>query len=136
MSTIKIKITTGTATVEVEAPIDKIEEAVKNVLTALKTAEPQPTRPASFKKPITCRKAVEELVHVGWMKNGKTLSEVAAELERRGFLYDTTAVAHVLLDLVRSGVLERVGEPRRYVYVEASKNSEASSQMLADDSTR
>jgi len=136
LSAIKVKITTGTATVEVEAPIEKIEEAVKNVLAALKTAEPPPAKPSTSKKPITCRKAVEELLHAGWMKNGRTLSEVAAELERRGFLYDTTAVAHVLLDLVRSGVLERVGEPRRYVYVETSKHSEASSQMLSNDATR
>ncbi|MDW7978879.1 MAG: hypothetical protein RMH74_08765 [Candidatus Caldarchaeum sp.] len=136
METIKVRITTPTATVEVEAPADKIEEAVKNVLNALKTAEPQPTtKPTPPKKLITCRKAVEELVNSGWLKTGRNLSEVVAELERRGFLYDTTAVAHVLLDLVRLGLLERVGEPRKYVYIQPAKRPEPSSQM-AEDSTR
>jgi len=121
MSTTKVKITVGNTTVEIEAPIDDLEEAVRNVLAALKT-EPSPPqqRVQTTRRTMTCRSAVEELVGTGWMKNGRTLSEVAAELERRGFTYDSTAVAHVLLDLVRSGVLERVGEPRRYVYKEAA----------------
>ncbi|MCX8202111.1 MAG: hypothetical protein N3H84_08450, partial [Candidatus Caldarchaeum sp.] len=103
MSTAKVKINIGSITVEIEAPIDKIEEAVKNTIAAIKTAEPQQTskQPAVQRKPVTCKRAVLELVEDGWMNNGRTLSEVVSELERRGFSYDTTAVAHVLLDLVR-----------------------------------
>ncbi|MEM2237587.1 MAG: hypothetical protein QXR26_02780 [Candidatus Caldarchaeum sp.] len=137
MSQAKIKITIGNTTVEVEAPIEKLEEAVRNVLNALKASDQaQQPKPAQQRKAITCRKAVEELVKAGWMKTGRTLSEVVAELERRGFFYDTTAVAHVLLDLVRSGVLERVGETRRYVYTEASKAVLEKTQTEADDSAK
>ncbi|MDW8083587.1 MAG: hypothetical protein RMI49_00070 [Candidatus Caldarchaeum sp.] len=119
MSTAKVKINIGNVTVEIEAPIEKIEEAVKNTILAIRAAEPYapPKEMPAQRKPSTCKKAVLELIEAGWLNVGRTLSEVSAELERRGFLYDTTAVAHVLLDLVREGVLERVGEPRRYVYV-------------------
>ncbi len=127
MTQVRIKITTGNTTVEVEAPVEEIEETVKKVLSALKTAEPAPQiKTLQARKTITCRKAVEELVQTGWMRTGKSLSEVAAELQRRGFNYDTTAIAHVLLDMVRTGVLERVGEPRRYIYVESPARKELS----------
>ncbi|MEM1946709.1 MAG: hypothetical protein QXF95_06825 [Candidatus Caldarchaeum sp.] len=138
MSQAKIKITIGNTTVEVEAPIEKIEEAVKNVVSALRNLDQaQQIKPsAQPKRTVTCRKAVEELAAAGWFRTGRTLSEVVSELERRGFFYDTTAVAHVLLDLVRSGVLERVGETRRYVYVEPSKPGLAKPQTAAEDSAR
>lgn len=136
MTTAKIKITVGTITVELEAPIEKIDEAVKNTIAAIRATEPLPSREFTApRKPATCKKAVLDLVEGGWLNTGRTLSEVSAELDRKGFSYDTTAVAHVLLDLVREGILERLGEPRRYVYVArdvALKNS----QISGGDSTR
>ncbi|MCS7110318.1 MAG: hypothetical protein NZ956_02470 [Candidatus Caldarchaeum sp.] len=136
LSTAKIKINIGNITVEIEAPMEKIEEAVRNTIAAIKTAEPQPPvkKPAVQRKPVTCKRAVLELVESGWMNNGRTLSEVATELERRGFSYDTTAVAHVLLDLVRENVLERIGEPRSYLYVVKGMTLKTS-QISSDDST-
>lgn len=135
MTTTKIKITVGNTTVEIEAPLEGLEEAVRNVLSALRTEPPaQQSKPQQSRRPMTCRAVVQELVENGWMSAGRTLSEVVAELERRGYIYDSTAVAHVLLDLVRSGVLERVGEPRRYVYREAVQRK--LSQPVPDDSAR
>jgi len=134
MTTTKIKITVGNTTVEIEAPLEGLEEAVRNVLSALRTEPPSQHRPLPSRRSMTCRTVVQELVESGWMSAGRTLSEVVAELERRGYIYDSTAVAHVLLDLVRSGVLERVGEPRRYVYREAVQKK--LSQPAPDDSAR
>jgi len=135
LTTAKIKINIGNVTVEIEAPVDKIEEAVKNTIAAIRSTEPTaPTQPQTqTRKPITCKKAVEDLLADGWLQTGRTLAEVVSELERRGFLYDTTAVAHVLLDLVREGKLERVGEPRRYIYL--AKKTPAT-QRLEENSTR
>lgn len=137
MTTAKIKITVGSVTVELEAPIDKIEEAVKNTIAAIRATE-QPFLSKEItgpRKPATCKKAVLDLVEDGWLNTGRTLSEVSAELDRRGFSYDTTAVAHVLLDLVREGILERLGEPRRYVYVVRDVTLK-NSQISGGDSTR
>jgi len=39
-------------------------------------------------------------------------------MARRGFQYDRTAVAHALIDLVKDGVLNREGIPRRYQYIQ------------------
>ncbi|MEM1947972.1 MAG: hypothetical protein QXF45_04000 [Candidatus Caldarchaeum sp.] len=137
MTTAKIKINIGNVTVEIEAPVDKIEEAVKNTINAIKAAEPQTTQtPAKPpRKPVTCKTAVLELVETGWMDEGRSLGEVSAELGRRGYLYDATAVAHVLLDLVREGVLERLGEPRRYLYV-TRQPAKKSIQVSGEDSTK
>ncbi|MEM0349139.1 MAG: hypothetical protein QXE96_07155 [Candidatus Caldarchaeum sp.] len=133
-TTAKIKINIGNITVEIEAPVDKIEEAVKNTIAAIRSTEPAttPQPQTQTRKPITCKRAVEELLADGWLQTGRTLAEVVSELERRGFLYDTTAVAHVLLDLVREGKLERVGEPRRYIYL-SKKTSVA--QRFDENST-
>ena len=43
--------------------------------------------------------------------------------EGRGYSFDVTAVAHVLLELVREEVLDREGSPRRYLYVERRRGS-------------
>jgi len=138
LTNVKIKITMGEATVELEAPVEHIEEAVKKVLSALKTAEPSATEKESVprKSSPTCRAVVEELVSEGWFKSGRTLSETANELKRRGFLYDTTAIAHVLLDLVRERILTRVGEPRRYLYTQSTEMRTETIHSVSDDSFR
>lgn len=132
MSTIKVKVTVGEATVEVEAPPDKIEEAVKNIVSALKSVQPtqQPKREQA--KAITCRAVLDAMIQEGWMRVERTLSEVAAEIARRGYSYDRTAVAHVLLDLVRMGVLERRGEARRYAYIQPQAGGQESQPLTVE----
>jgi len=66
----------------------------------------------------TCKGLLVGLWGEGWFGVGRGLGEVHGELGRRGFHYDRTAVAHALVDLVREGVLTRVGRPRRYRYLQ------------------
>ena len=126
---VKVEVVLGPATVRVEAPPDKIEEAVKNAISALKSALPQlgveaerlqgsmakPEKPK--KKPApTCSGLIRGLMEEGWFDSPRTLSEVVQELAKRGYHYDSTAVSHSLLDLVRERALIREGVPRRYTY--------------------
>ena len=66
----------------------------------------------------TCKGLIVGLWGEGWFGVGRSLGEVHGELGRRGFHYDRTAVAHALVDLVREGVLTRVGRARRYRYLQ------------------
>lgn len=119
---IKVEITIGPATVRVEAPPDKLEEALKQVVSALRAALPQLTveeerREKPRRKPQpTCASLLRQLIDEGWFDRPRSLSETTQELARRGYSYDSTAVSHTLLDLVRERTLVREGSPRRYVY--------------------
>ncbi len=126
---IRVEIVIGPATVRVEAPPDQIEEAVRNAVTALRSALPELGAEVSMSgsamaKPVklrrrptpTCSELIRGLIEEGWLDQPKTLSEVVQELAKRGYHYDSTAVAHSLLDLVRERALVREGIPRRYTY--------------------
>ncbi|MCL7385862.1 MAG: hypothetical protein LZ158_05845 [Thaumarchaeota archaeon] len=118
---IRVKITVGKANVEIEAPPDLLEKSIKDVMAALgvsETLEPEsePQKRTRSAETSTCRGLVENMLKEGWFSTPRPLSEVVAELARRGHHYDPTAVAHVLLDMVREGVLVRIGRPRRYLY--------------------
>ncbi|MDJ0269838.1 MAG: hypothetical protein NXY59_04695 [Aigarchaeota archaeon] len=139
-STIKVRITIGNTTVEVEAPPDQLEEAVRNVVAAIKAAgiaaqseQPQLIPERKEQRAVTCRRIVEELLGEGWFSKPRSLGEVASELARRGFSYDRTAIAHVLLDMVREGLMRREGEARSYLYIESSreKNTQHDTQGTA-----
>ncbi|GBC68685.1 hypothetical protein HRbin01_00369 [archaeon HR01] len=122
MTPIKVKITVGEVTVEIETTPETLDEAVEKVLNVLKASQAaKPTIERQGHRSITCRAVVEEIVKEGWMDSGRSLSEVAAEVARRGYSYDRTAVAHVLLEMVREGILERRGEARRYLYIRSSR---------------
>ncbi len=69
-------------------------------------------------RPETCRGVIVGLWEEGFFAISRSLGEVHAEMARRGFHYDRTAVAHALIDLVKDGVLSREGKPRRYVYAQ------------------
>ena len=126
---IKVEIVIGPATVRIEAPPDKLEEAVRNAISALKTALPQLgsrlEKPmAKMEKPKrkplpTCSGLLRGLIEEGWFDQPRTLSEVVQELAKRGYHYDSTAVSHSLLDLVRERALIREGAPRRNTYRKA-----------------
>lgn len=124
---IKVEVTIGPATVRVEAPPDRLEEALKQVVSALRSALPglaiEEAGKAAEKvrrerKPHpTCTGLLRQLVGEGWFDRPRTLSETVQELARRGYSYNSTAVSHSLLDLVRERVLVREGSPRRYTYM-------------------
>jgi len=66
----------------------------------------------------TCRGLIESLWREGWFSEPRILPDVAAELSRRGYNYDSAAISHALADLVRAGTLSRRGTPRTYKYVQ------------------
>ena len=120
---VRVKVRVAGMEFEIEAPSDKIQEAVDQVLSvALKHgpslgprgAEPAPPSVG----PMTCKGLIKALWQEGWFREPRGLGEVHEEMARRGWHYDRTAVAHALLDLVREGVLTRQGRPRRYRYVQ------------------
>ncbi len=69
-------------------------------------------------KGSTCKGLIEKLWHEGWFASERNLGEVHEELARLGYNYDRTAVSHALTDLVREGVLSRIGSARTYRYIQ------------------
>ncbi|MFN4336893.1 MAG: hypothetical protein ACK4FV_04855 [Candidatus Nitrosocaldus sp.] len=69
-------------------------------------------------KGLTCKGLIEKLWQEGWFTVERNLGEVHEELARLGYNYDRTAVSHALTDLVREGVLSRIGSARTYRYVQ------------------
>lgn len=131
---VRVEVVIGPATVRVEAPPDKLEEAVRNAISALRSVYPQlgseavkapeeavsGEKKASRRPSPTCSSLLRALIEEGWFDRPRTLSEVVQELAKRGYQYDPTAVSHSLLDLVREKALVREGVPRRYTYRRAS----------------
>ncbi|MCS7145223.1 MAG: hypothetical protein RMJ28_00315 [Nitrososphaerota archaeon] len=119
--TVKVRLTTGDTTVEIETTLEGIEEAVRRAILGIQQARVsqvvEPKKPE--RRGTTCLDLLERLVGEGWFSAPRSLSEVVGELARRGYHYDPTAVSHGLLDLVRREVLVREGKPKRYVYREA-----------------
>ncbi len=121
---IKVRLNVGGIEVEIEAPVDQLEESIRKVMAALSETKVGEERPAyEPRRQLTCRQVVERLVSEGFFREPKSLSEVYQEVKRRGYSFDATAVAHVLLELVREEVLEREGSPRRYQYVERKRGT-------------
>ncbi len=69
-------------------------------------------------KGLTCKGLIEKLWQEGWFTVERNLGEVHEGLARLGYNYDRTAVSHALTDLVREGVLSRIGSARTYRYVQ------------------
>ncbi|HEY6404823.1 MAG TPA: hypothetical protein VIX38_01945 [Nitrososphaeraceae archaeon] len=72
----------------------------------------------------TCRGLLEKLLLEGYFETEKLLGNVHAELSRRGYNYDRTAVSHSLKDMVRESILTRVGSLRNYRYLQKRPISE------------
>src|SRR6185312_5276685 len=62
----------------------------------------------------TCRSLIEKIFYEKY----KLLGEVHEELSKMGYNYDRTAVSHSLTDMVREGILTRVGTLRNYRYIQ------------------
>ena len=109
---------------EIEAQSDQIQTAVNQILTTL-TERIKNTnlnqldeRPAPLPRAETCRGVIQKLWEENWFNEPRCLDDVHAELARKGFHYDRTAVAHALVDLVKDNILTRLGRPRRYQYAQ------------------
>jgi hypothetical protein len=72
----------------------------------------------------TCRSLLENLLFEGYFEAEKLLGNIHEELSRRGYNYDRTAVSHALTDMVREGIISRVGSMRNYRYIQKKPPSE------------
>lgn len=123
---VRVRVKVGSAEVEIECDRSVVEQTVKQVVSALQSSMPagleRPSAlraaPRTSRRGLTCREVVATLYDEGWFSESRSLAQVSAELSRRGYNYDSTAVAHVLLDLVRQNILTRTGTSRRYRYVQ------------------
>jgi len=123
---VSVRVKVGSAEVEIECDRSVVEQTIKQVVSALQSSMPggleQPgaaqAAPRVSRRGLTCRDVVATLYDEGWFSESRSLAQVSAELSRRGYNYDSTAVAHVLLDLVRQNTLTRTGTSRRYRYVQ------------------
>ncbi len=119
---IRVKMKVGTVEFEIEGTVDQTNEAVGKLLATvtdkLKETPLMGEREATGPRAETCKVIIERLWNEGWFETPRGLGEVHSEMGRRGYHYDRTAVAHALIDLVKDGVLNREGHPRRYQYVQ------------------
>jgi hypothetical protein len=93
------------------------QEGIKNLI--------EPPRREMSKGGATCRGLLEKLWYEGYFGAEKLLGEVHEELSRLGYNYDRTAVSHSLTDMVREGILTRVGTMRNYRYLQKRPYSES-----------
>jgi hypothetical protein len=118
---IKVKMKVGNVEFEIEGTVDQTNEAVGKLLaTVTEKLKETPLITEADTKPRaeTCKVIIQRLWEEDWFKEPRGLGEVHSEMARRGFHYDRTAVAHALIDLVKDGVLNREGHPRRYQYIQ------------------
>jgi len=118
---IRVKMKVGNVEFEIEGTVDQTNEAVGKILTTVteKLKEtPFITEKETTPSRETCKVLIQRLWEEGWFSTPRGLGEVHSEMARRGFHYDRTAVAHALIDLVKDGMLNREGRPRRYQYVQ------------------
>ncbi len=66
----------------------------------------------------TCRSLIEKIFYDKYFENERLLGEVHEELSKIGYNYDRTAVSHSLTDMVREGILTRIGTLRNYRYIQ------------------
>lgn len=116
---VSIKLEVRGVEVELECREDQIQSSIAEVLEGIKSSGDLETRgrEESDVQPQTCKEVIEELWSEGWLSEERRLGDVWKEMKRRGYHYDRSAVSHALLDLVREGVLTRLGKPRKYRYV-------------------
>jgi hypothetical protein len=114
----------GNIEFEIESQEDQLQTAVDQILSTV-TDKLQNTnlttvteRQAPPPRAETCKGVIQKLWEENWFNTPRGLSEVHSEMARKGFHYDRTAVAHALIDLVKDGILNREGKPRRYQYAQ------------------
>ncbi len=118
---IRVKMKVGNIEFEIEGSVEQTNEAVGKLLATVTERLKETPLMADKETPPsrdTCKALIQRLWDEGWFSTPRALGEVHSELARRGFHYDRTAVAHALIDLVKDGILNREGKPRRYQYAQ------------------
>jgi hypothetical protein len=121
---IRVKMKIGDIEFEIESQEEQLQTAVDQILSTV-TDKLKNTRLATVAerqaptpRAETCKGVIQKLWEDNWFSQPRGLSEVHSEMARKGFHYDRTAVAHALIDLVKDGILNREGKPRRYQYAQ------------------
>lgn len=122
-STVRLKMRIGDVDFEIECNVTEVQNVVDNVLAAMTKRNIQKISTIDRSTPLqgrggTCKSIIFNLWKESWFNTGRSLGDVHGEMGRRGYHYDRTAVAHALVDLVREGILTRIGRPRRYQYLQ------------------
>ncbi len=130
---IHVKMKVGEVEFEIDCSVEELRDVVDRVLAAVAKSDIGSSVAATSAETSglaglggrgeTCKSVILALWREGWFEIGRGLGEVHGEMGRRGFHYDRTAVAHALVDLVREGILTRVGRPRRYRYLQKRPSS-------------
>ncbi|UCE96446.1 MAG: hypothetical protein JSV51_02240 [Candidatus Bathyarchaeota archaeon] len=122
---VRVKLRVGDVDVEVECGVSEVGSVVDEILRVFSEREDVISGRTiggetirSVGRGETCKGLILGLWRDEWFGIGRSLGEVHGELGRGGYHYDRTAVAHALVDLVREGVLTRLGRPRSYQYVQ------------------
>ncbi|MEM2248625.1 MAG: hypothetical protein QW502_02545 [Candidatus Bathyarchaeia archaeon] len=120
---VHIKMKVGNIEFEISCLQDQVKDVIDKVLSSVSAYASKPlptpeTPPSSLVRAETCRGVIERLWREGWFATPRSLNDVHKEMTRMGYHYDRTAVAHVLLDLVRDGILTREGRAKRYLYAQ------------------
>ncbi len=120
---VQIKMKVGNVEFEISCREDQVKDVVDKVLSSVssyvtKHAAVPVAAAAPQARSETCRGIIERLWGEGWFAEPRSLDDVHKEMTRLGYHYDRTAVAHVLLDLVRDGMLTREGRAKRYLYIQ------------------
>ena len=121
---VTVRLKKGDWEVEIRCKEDNVKQVVESVLAGMSTkVEKVESKPLERRGHATCKGLIEDLWSSNWFVEEHTLSEVHEELKRQGYNYDKTAVSHALTDLVREGILSRVGTMRAYRYIQKRPSS-------------
>jgi predicted transcriptional regulator len=123
---VTVKLKHGDWEIEVKCKEDNVKSVIESVLASI-SEEHKPeftkhTLQQTLPKHSTCKGLIEELWKEGWFSTERDLNEVYNELSRKGYNYDKTAVSHALNDLLKEGVLTRLGNARRFRYIQKRPN--------------
>ncbi len=120
MSNIKIKIKLGSNEVEVEAPIELIDNAIElipKVMEKIDTKVEINTPSITIDKNDSLSDVILKLFRDDWGKSARKLSDVKSMLELHGLSYPKQSVAVTLMRLVQNGKLRRFkGNDNEYLY--------------------
>lgn len=72
----------------------------------------------SKKLPKTATDMILKLKESGYFKEKRYLQDIRKELAKEGFHYPNTTLSPLLLKLVRKGILGRLWENKKWVYVQ------------------
>ena len=119
----KATITTKTGTkIVIEGTKEEVAKILSDFerLTVVRTltdkAASNISKKREEKKSRAASDLIVELKEEGYFNNPKSLSEIAQALETRGYLYPTTTLSGVVLNLVKRRLLGRKKADDKWVY--------------------